>query len=92
MSMTIMNHKKVKRDYWMAPYVDAVIRSGARELNESQSGFLELCVLDRAEDLIRTRKLLKRLAQEERLPSELTDMIRGAKRDFLRRIETESHA
>jgi hypothetical protein len=86
-----MNHKKIKRDYWMSPFTHAVVVAGARELQESQSNFIELCVLDKAGEMVRTRQVLKRLVQMDRVPEDVSKAIRAAKLAVLRKWSVEEN-
>ena len=73
----------------MAPLAEAVIAKGAKYIGESQSDFIERCVLDGAMNLIRNSKLLKSLAAREKIDPDLIKLMHRARKDALRRWMAE---
>ena len=77
--------KKVPRNYRISSLADFIIKRGARELNTSEAELIEMCVLDKCAELIVRHNLIKRLSLEKDLPSDLSEIIKGAQREMFDR-------
>jgi hypothetical protein len=57
-----LKQKKISRNYRVTHLFDLIVKRGAKILGTSEANFIELCVLNCAEEYIRTRKRVERLS------------------------------
>jgi hypothetical protein len=81
--------KKVPRNYRITSLADFIIKRAARELNTSEAELIEMCVLDRALELIARHNLLKRLTLKRDFPPDLTKIIRDAQLEMFNRWKSK---
>jgi hypothetical protein len=79
----MLKHKKVSRNYRVSALFDLIVKRGSKLLGSSESDFLELCVLSKAEEAIALRKGLETLAKDDK---ELTGWVLESSRQLYDRI------